>query len=641
MPRRGCCRVQPHGLLLPQRLPAMSPAPCCLQCILLVHSDRDARYPVAHDIDGLWSLCFPAATQRLVLVQARPAAPPAAVHPDLKASSVDPSGWIVAAVCTAHAAGAVSMMPGAAGSAANGSFTPPSPSSFSPLASSIPDLDSAPDGLTGESAHARVPTSSFTQCEDDGDNRWTLLPEKRRRAGMAPRWPAAAAPLSSLRLLLSSLLSYAASIRPQRCDSRLAQLLVLMTTAGFACMVLLLLALSSRDPSLVEQAACGTAAAAARTDSPAAAALPSPSPPAPSSSPPLRVLLVMTDNRELEDDADSPLSLVAYANWLYSRLQPDLDFLYVRQSFNSSDAAASADAAMPLTKTRPACYDGVLQHQRAASWCKLQVLYRLMAADAGRHDVLFFLDSDAVVSNYDVQLESWLSLIRVQGCSGAEFQAAGSPCSALFFTNDWARFLDEPEAFHLPNAGVWLLRLSSLGRQLVQRWWHQSLPDYNLHHPYEQIGLWQLLDSMTPEQRAACTGVIIEPSMRDVSVLQFVQHRSSYFASTRLPSFRQLQQRIVSDPQFAAAGIDTDFSAAIAAIRQRAMSVMDLTRDEVPAVSDPQLTIGSWKGDRSRGSNSSRQKQPPRWTTRLHQIRHEQRMLEADQQSKPEQRPRP
>ena len=448
--------------------------------------------------------------------------------------------------------------------------------------------------------------SSSTARQSDGEERWCLQRGKRRRSGPALH-PAA------LGLQLPSLLSR---------DSRLLQVLVLLITSGLSCLLLQLL-LNARGPSVEEQRACSPSAGRS---------IPSASCSASSLYPHARVLLVMTDNRELEQDADSPLALAVYANWLYTRLRPHYDFLYAQQSFSSSGdpVAATAGAAMPLTKKQPACYDGVLQHQRAASWCKLQVLYRLMAADAGRHDVIFFLDSDAVVSNYDIQLESLLALVRIQGCNGTEFQAAGSPCSALFFTNDWTRSLGAAQIFHFPNAGVWLVRPNAVGLELVQRWWHQSLPDYNLHHPYEQIGLWQLLDSMTPEQRAACTGVIIEPSMRDMSALQFVQHRSSWFANTRLPSFRQLQQRIVSDPQFAAAGIDTDFSATIAAIRQQAMSVMDLTRDEVPAVSDELPLFDSCR--LSGGSSDSRgQLTPPPWTSRLEQIRNAQMVLEPDE----------
>ena len=342
-----------------------------------------------------------------------------------------------------------------------------------------------------------------------------------------------------------------------------------------------------------------------------------------------RVLVVMADSRPLLAEPDSALAFAVYANFLYSRRHARYDFVYVQHSIGdggdggdggaaaAAAAAASADSDdEPTSAMVTACCDSVLQQCRAAPWCKLQVLYRLMATDAQRHDWILFLDSDAAVFNWHMRVERWLSMVAVQGCSGRDFSLPQSACSFLFYANT-----ANAHSFQLPNSGVWLVKLSALSLQLLALWWHQPMPDYSHQRPYEQAALWQMMDSLEPGQRQRYFGVILEPSVEEQSALQFVQHRSGSNSSARLPVFRALQQRIARDRSFAEAGIDTDFRSVIAFIREQAVTAMDLTQDEVPAAQPPPVAAaasGSGQG------TAAAHRPMPKWMMRLQQLKLEQ-----------------
>ena len=163
------------------------------------------------------------------------------------------------------------------------------------------------------------------------------------------------------------------------------------------------------------------------------------------------------DSRTLQADV---LALTVFCNVLYSRVHPTSSFLFVRV-VNSEDQL--------LAKHSPSCHNEFLHQERAAPWCRLQVLWEVL--HSWTEDVILYLDSDVVISNHAMSLVDWLRLVSTapQGCTVAEFFHPTSPCVVLFASN-------APWGDNLVNTGQSLLnrRKTELAAGFVQRWWHYS-----------------------------------------------------------------------------------------------------------------------------------------------------------------------
>ena len=320
----------------------------------------------------------------------------------------------------------------------------------------------------------------------------------------------------------------------------------------------------------------------------------------------VRVMLVMADNREVSSSMTDALSLAVYVNYQYTRLHAGMGFRYVQHFLNQTVAGNS--------KERPSCYNSILKQYRAASWCKLQSVYQLMSTES-HYDWMMFMDSDAVVNNLHLPVEGYLALVDTGPngfCTAARFLDHNSTCTALFAS-------DEPWGNDSPNGGMWIIKRTELGKQLISTWWHINNSEWNFRFPlYEQHTLSKLMfkrhrglkegekgDEQIVGQHVVevygrqlneLVGVIDEPTMVGVTQtrLQYVRHQYNGQANDRVPFFQQRVNLIQSDRlHFQRRGIDTNFTAVIETIISQHMTRLALDADHIPPPDPPSLNKSS------------------------------------------------
>ena len=304
----------------------------------------------------------------------------------------------------------------------------------------------------------------------------------------------------------------------------------------------------------------------------------SPSPSPPPSPPPsastststsaIRVLLVMADNRPLQStgtvDTLDEVTSAAYLNYQYTRLHPGMSFRYYQYGSLSPYLLSRSPRLSTQSKHLPSCYNAHLDQLRAAPWCKLQAAWAaLQDADV---DVVFFIDSDAVIANYHLSPLTFLTTqpTNPHWCSAASFLTSTSPCSLLLFANlPW-----EPT---WPNTGAWLIKRSPHATALLQFWWHFNHSTRNFYHAYEQDTLhmatyqqekqWERGEGvdqfihMAGEPFPHVMGMVNATSMRRLSDDQYVLHYTSPDKSERIPAFHGLIRQMGEDDTL---GIERD-----------------------------------------------------------------------------------
>ena len=461
--------------------------------------------------------------------------------------------------------------------------------------------------LPDEDAAASSLTERRTGRGDEAEAAWArkqarLEHDGRQREGFS----SSAALAAAVGALLPS---------PSSLSLASARLPVLLTVAGVAALLLLVLLsaqLQSRSPFSSSPVAVSPSAAApssAAASSPAP--LPSPSscsqPPAQGEGSGLRVLVAMFDSRALGGGGDGFLqdtvSMAAYLNYLYTRLHRQHEFVFVHAppiDAGSGEAAGAGLARQGMKRLR-GCYNGALQQWRAAPWCKIVAVHHLLSTRS-EFDWLLFIDSDAVFSNYMVPVDFWLQAVADwapsadslssqsqsqpqpesrSSCSPAAFLAAApaSRCTVLFANND-------PWDKGSVNTGLWLLRRGGAAAtnhslQFLRRWWHQSMPQRNFQHAYEQDALQLLLRRMPEDESGQLTALLREPSMIHRSALQLVHHWTHTDSKQRGPSFRRLVRRMQTDSRLAARCIDTNSTRVMQTIAHAATVTIDTSVDSI------------------------------------------------------------
>ena len=257
-----------------------------------------------------------------------------------------------------------------------------------------------------------------------------------------------------------------------------------------------------------------------------------------------RVLVLMADSRSLLDAADSEFALSAYINYQYTRLHPNMHFRCYRYQFNHSMLPAAEQTQDP--KMGRYCFNSPLGQYRSASWCKLQAIYHAVQTET-EVDYILFMDSDAVISNYAQPFDHFLGAVDSlpRDCNASSFAEPSSPCSFLFFDN-------RPWSNVEPNAGVWMLKRSSLAERVLRSWWNDDNPTMNAKHDFEQSSLRRIfnntaLDEQWGATRAQTMGVIAEPTMMHATQQQYIHHWSHPDSQKRRPTALRVIDRMQHD----------------------------------------------------------------------------------------------
>ena len=312
-----------------------------------------------------------------------------------------------------------------------------------------------------------------------------------------------------------------------------------------------------------------------------------------------RVLVLMADNRALQREAEletlNEVTAAALVNFAYTRIHPSTAFRYIHYAAVDQSAVVTGRASNS-SKHSAACVCGPLQQHRAAPWCKVQAMYHALVTEPN-FDVVFFIDSDAVISGYLTPLPHLLhSADTVPGyCNTHDFLSESAACSALFFH-------DAPWELLLPNTGAVLLRRSNHSLALLRAWWGFDHASRNFRHGYEQDTL-HIFMYTSDAQRAQpakqmhvldrplheVMGVVQEPSMKHVSELQLIHHYTSVDKPLRLPYFTRTLRRILHDP--ALQHLQLNFSTLMRDVHQHVRE-LDLNIDPTPPGDAPHDAAG-------------------------------------------------
>ena len=213
-----------------------------------------------------------------------------------------------------------------------------------------------------------------------------------------------------------------------------------------------------------------------------------------------RCLLVSIDNRPLNKDVHSNHypTVTALLNREYA-IHHGYDFLQLVNQIDDLEKQVHAkyakyDAIPPTDNAKDAAtaFHVGLHQFRAASWAKLPPLWDVTRKMGAKYDLIFYIDSDAVISPFfrnqsiDELLDKWQAHNRlhppIKGISDI------TQATFIFFNNF-------PWRDDMPCAGTFLFRPNARGEQILRQWWDFSgIPDRNFKHFHEQDALWHMVD---------------------------------------------------------------------------------------------------------------------------------------------------
>ena len=225
-----------------------------------------------------------------------------------------------------------------------------------------------------------------------------------------------------------------------------------------------------------------------------------------------RILLLHVDNRELNDDIQSPkleyFSLTSAINYAYAT-RHGYDFLIF--NVNNTKVAAEVAAKYSISSTSAmenmndilnvkkmswasqskmelSVFHNKHKYFRATPWAKIALLWNLAIIVKEKmetlinYDYVFYVDSDFVINpnfhsrSLDDAFTGWSqSFSRVRDTA------------FIFFSN--APYSQRP-----CTGGIVLNMKHALAAKLIQAWWDVDIPYNNFAHEYEQAALWKMLD---------------------------------------------------------------------------------------------------------------------------------------------------
>jgi hypothetical protein len=174
----------------------------------------------------------------------------------------------------------------------------------------------------------------------------------------------------------------------------------------------------------------------------------------------LKILFHMSDNRPIKKNLNindaSYNGLAAVINYEYCK-KYGYDFKYY---------VPFLDQLEPLNLHN--CLDPNNNQPRHASWSKLLASQKALDSEEN-YDYIVYLDSDCIVKNFDIPLESIIY--------GYENK------SMIFF---W----DQPCTPNEPNAGVYICKNNLNTKLMIEEWYNVNVPHQNINRIWEQTALW-------------------------------------------------------------------------------------------------------------------------------------------------------
>jgi hypothetical protein len=250
-----------------------------------------------------------------------------------------------------------------------------------------------------------------------------------------------------------------------------------------------------------------------------------------------RVMVLMLDDRtmspalpEASAAAHHYPSIAAVHNYQWARRHGyDFVMFHPLKAPNMSAIGGGAEALRGLQK--PACFNSGLGRWRGLSWCKLLALWAASVEDpagagarAGgrRHDLILFLDSDAVVTQPAVNISgayaewhprAWrgdvVRTATVYGAEGGAMGTEGGP--SLFFFSD-----RQPAGMQFANLGFVLARDSAQLRPALKTWWTtqpgQDVEKFDYEPHMEQAVMWRMQEGGEESPPAAAMRRVIQVS---------------------------------------------------------------------------------------------------------------------------------
>ena len=225
----------------------------------------------------------------------------------------------------------------------------------------------------------------------------------------------------------------------------------------------------------------------------------------------LKILVHMSDNRPIKnyskiDDA-SYNGLAAVINYEYCK-KYGYDFKYYVPFLHKLE---------PLNLHN--CLDPNNDQPRHASWSKL--LATQLALDSEEnYDYIVYLDSDCIVKNFDISLESIIY---------------GNENKNLIF------FWDRPCTMNEPNAGVYICKNNFNTKLMIEKWYNVNIPYQNINRIWEQSALWKVYKGW---QASDPNNVVILENINMVEKEnQYLRHITTGESHHRVTYFRDIIER--------------------------------------------------------------------------------------------------
>ena len=137
-------------------------------------------------------------------------------------------------------------------------------------------------------------------------------------------------------------------------------------------------------------------------------------------------------------------------------------------------------------KRQNSCRHPLLDQFRAASWCKLPIVWGAVGAG---YDWVVLADSDAVIREPDVSLDAFLARVQAAEANrhsrkkrAPQSQEHGGLVSGPPVSEALLIFLANWPFSSLPCAGFFLARGGPDTQNLLRRWWDSDDPHHNLRH---------------------------------------------------------------------------------------------------------------------------------------------------------------
>jgi len=225
----------------------------------------------------------------------------------------------------------------------------------------------------------------------------------------------------------------------------------------------------------------------------------------------LKILFYMSDNRPIKkytniSDA-SYNGLAAVINYEYCK-KYGYDFKYYVPYLNHLE---------PLNLHN--CLDPNNNQPRHASWSKL--LASQVALDSEEnYDYIVYLDSDCIVKNFDIPLESIIY---------------GHEKKSMIF------FWDLPCTPNEPNAGVYICKNNFNTKRMIEEWYNVNIPYQNINRIWEQSALWKVYkgwQALDPDNI-----LILENINMVEKENQYLRHITTGESKYRISYFRDIIER--------------------------------------------------------------------------------------------------